>query len=195
LAHRVRAVRQPGACGKCGRGTTVLFARHARMTEGCAVGFEEGLRWSKDHTNLHSGLPVHGARASSDACGSRGSSLASARKGRQKANVGEELRRPSPRSRIRRPAVGARTSSVCRSRKVVIRAQRSAPSAVNRSKAWHGKRRVDGGLATSGLTLERESERDPKRASVEGRTRRKEDDSFGRRQSSSRERRSSTEDL
>jgi len=29
------------------------------MTEGCAVGFEEGLRWSKDHTNLHSDLPVH----------------------------------------------------------------------------------------------------------------------------------------
>ncbi len=43
---------------------------------------------------LRSGRPVHGARASSDACGSRGSSLASTRNGRQRANVGEELVAP-----------------------------------------------------------------------------------------------------
>jgi len=47
LAHRVRAVRHPGACGKCGRGTTVLFTRHARTTEGCAVGSRRGFASSK----------------------------------------------------------------------------------------------------------------------------------------------------
>jgi len=104
----VRAGNAEGAQPSFSRATLVR-QRGARWVRGGASRFER-------NANLRSGLPAHGARASSDACGSRGSSLASARKGWQRANVGEEQRRPSSRSRIRRPAVGARASSVCRSR-------------------------------------------------------------------------------
>ena len=116
----VGASRSRGTSARCGRemrkGLNRPFHAPRSYDRGVRGRFEEGLRIVERRANLRSGRSVHGARASSDACGSRGSLLASARKGRQRANVGEELRRPSSRSRIRRPAVGARASSYCRSR-------------------------------------------------------------------------------
>jgi hypothetical protein len=107
-SHPVRAGNAEGAQPSFSR-ATLTRQRGARLVQGGDSRLER-------NADLHSGLPVHGARASSDACGSRGSLLASTRKSGQRANVGEELRRPSSRSRIRRPAVGARASSYCRSR-------------------------------------------------------------------------------
>jgi hypothetical protein len=90
----------------------------------------------------------------------------------------------TPRSRC--PCIVVLQKSVGR-----LRAQRSAPSAANGSKA-RSKQEAGGRGPSHEWKHPARKRRDLKRASVEGRTRRKGDGSFERRQSSSRERRIST---
>lgn len=85
-APRSRGTSHPVRAGNA-EGATVLFTRtHGR--QGGARSVRGGDLRAERPSDLRSGRPVHGARASSDACGSRGSSLAFLRKGGQRANVG-----------------------------------------------------------------------------------------------------------
>jgi len=175
LAHRACAVRRPGARGKCGRGTTVLFTRsHARQWGARSV--RGGASRVERHANLRSVRPVH---ATARIFGCMWIAWLVARVDSQekaKANVGEEqspftaVEDSTPRSGC--PCIVGLQKSVGR-----LRAQRSAPSAANGSKARSKQEAGGRGPSHEWKAASAKAVGDRKRASAEGRTRRKEVDS------------------
>jgi hypothetical protein len=143
----------PGAGMKCGRGNRPLYAR-AGTTRGCAVGSRRGFarRKARDpyaRFGRSSRVTHFRVRAERGARCSRRPAV-SQEKAKAKGKRRCEARRLTSRSGIRRPAAMARASSYCRSRQAVLRLRETRPRQRAGRKPERGKRRVDGGLATSG---------------------------------------------